>query len=350
MASPFPTTSSQAGYGTIDLALLPPSKPVLQSLTYQYPLKLIAPPALELPRTFHSDQEEPKGPPHLIHTVFLLTYGGGIVAGDTITLAVTLAPLTRLVLLTQGSTKIFKCPSPTTLSAQTTTLTLAPAAALCWLPDPVQPFADSRFAQTQRYELPAPDAAHGPPSLCVLDWVCEGRRARGESWAMRSYASRNEIWRGRAGSAGARLLLRDNLLLGPTHADPASAEAEMHALQRKMASADVGAYGTLILAGPLVARLAAYFLAEFRALPRIGNKQWDPPEPVTEEERRRAERVAQETADGVLWTAATVRQHFVVVKFGARDAEAGKRWLGGILRAEGSVGAEFGEGAYMCLR
>ncbi|KAK3046453.1 hypothetical protein LTS18_013357, partial [Coniosporium uncinatum] len=178
-ANPFAGTNSKPGHGTIKISLLPPFKPVLEILSYQYPLKLIAPAPVEVHPTETTDLRDgdstkPKARdgddkeaiasatrPHLVHTVFLLTYGGGLVAGDSIQLSTTLAPSTRLILLTQGSTKIFKSPSPTTISRQHTTIDLHPGAALCYLPDPVQPFADSAFEQVQIYNLIQSDNDRG---------------------------------------------------------------------------------------------------------------------------------------------------------------------------------------------
>jgi urease accessory protein len=39
----------------------------------------------------------------------------------------------------------------------------------------------------------------------------------------------------------------------------------------------------------------------------------------------------------------------VLVKFGAKDFETAKDWLGGLLREEGSIIREFGEEALFCL-
>ncbi|KAB8343215.1 hypothetical protein FH972_022805 [Carpinus fangiana] len=346
--NPFPATSSKAGHGEIRVSLLPPDKPVLETMSYQYPLKLISPPPVEvLSRSLSSTskQSDVKGPnSRLVYTVFLLTYGGGLVGGDSVDLSVSLASSTRLVLLTQGSTKIFKSPTQSVLTSQVTSLVVGTNSALLWLPDPVQPFADSSFQQTQRYKLA--DAQHS--NVCVLDWVCEGRKARDETWDFWGYRSMNEVWleipdgpEDKQDKKKEKLLLRDSLILDSTRA---ASRADFRAKMQ-----DVGAYGTLVLGGSLFASLGAYFLSEFRALPRIGNKQWDAPPTETVEEAQRARRVKQEEQDGLLWTAATVRS-LVIVKFGARETEGAKRWLATMLKTEGTVVREFGEGSLLCLR
>jgi len=398
----FAGTNSKPGHGTIKLSLLPPSKPVLEILSYQYPLKLIAPAPVEVhsadtidlgdgdsngPREQDGDEQKAVAPsrrPHLVHTVFLLTYGGGLVAGDSIHLSTTLAPSTRLILLTQGSTKIFKSPSPTTISRQHTTIHLHSGAALCYLPDPVQPFAESAFEQVQIYKLiQGGNDVQGKgiqeeekPSLCVLDWVTSGRSARGENWSFHHYSSKNEIWLASPAQQQEeqtdtpstppesdshpdpkrtkdRLLFRDNLILSPTATTTTTTTPSLPNFPNRMSTLSI--FGTLLLHGPLLSSLSTFFLSEFEHLPRIGARKWDTATPETlpathSLEHWRTERVRQEEEDGVLWTAARVRGGCVVVKFGARTVEGGRRWVAGMVGWEGSVGRVWGERAGLCLR
>lgn len=343
MRNPFPPTDSVPGHGRVHLALLPPATPILQTLTYQYPLKLISPTPVTITSSADNDSS------HQVHTLYILTYGGGIVAGDTLTLRIDLDPTTRLLILTQGSTKIFKTPAPSTLSRQDMNMHLKPAAALVYLPDPVQPFAQSAFEQTQRFYIhhqqDVPNA-----SICVLDWVCQGRKALGEDWNFFKYASKNEVWLvdGSRGPDETRLLLRDNVTLD------ASDDAIQTPLTRRMDG--LGAFGTLILYGSMFASLATFFMDEFKAIPRIGGRKWDTSDDADDAIRdleplviKRKARQKQETSDGLLWTAALIRG-CVVVKFGAREVEGGKRWLRSMIDTEGSVPAHFGERSLLCLR
>lgn len=336
--NPFDASGSRPGEGIISLSVLPPATAALDKLSYQYPLKLIAPVPLVI-STRHGDDEEDRinEKDHLVHTVFLLTYGGGLVAGDKVALSITLAASTRLVLLTQGSTKIFKSPNASTVTHQHMTVDVGNCAALCYLPDPVQPFEASAFEQRQIYNVTGREA-----NLCVCDWVCEGRTARGEKWSFRNYTSRNEVWLARP-CEKRRLLLRDNVFLDSEHI---ANEDVPHRME------ELGIFGTLILCGPIFASLAAFFLAEFKLLPRIGSRQWDAEtdgEERSTEEQLRALRLLREANDGVYWTVAETRG-FTVVKFGAREVEGAKRWLRAMLRAEGSVERELGERALLCLR
>lgn len=229
-------------------------------------------------------------------------------------------------------------------------------AGLVYLPDPVQPFARSMFAQEQVFDMVAAgeggEVREKRGSLCVLDWVSCGRAARGENWGFWRYGSRNEIYlvedegEKEKEARAKRLLLRDNLVL-----DVGAEEQDVGSIAARMDG--MGVFGTLILYGPLFERLGRFFMAEFKRLPRIGGSKWDSgsgdEEEVTEAEVRRVVRHRQETADGLLWSAASVRG-CVVVKFGAREVEGGRKWVRTMLETEGSVVEQFGERSLMCLR
>lgn len=332
--NPFSAPPSTPGHGLIHLSLLPPNTPKLRTVNYQYPLKLVQPAPV---RTANEAAE-------LIHTVYLLTYGGGLVAGDAIDLHVILESHTRLTLLTQGSTKLFKSISRDVVSRQAMTATLAPGSALCYLPDPVQPFAKSCFEQKQVYNITVPDTTgipHG--SLCVLDWVSNGRPANGEDWSFFRYGSRNEVYLCQP-AGERRLLLRDNMVL------------DQEALQDSVAHRMDGlaVYGTLVIYGTMFQGLSTFFTREFKAVPRIGGRKWD--SGSDDEEKmtdpvivNRLKRQRMETASKVLWSVASVRG-CTVVKFGAPTVEAGRRWLWTMLSNEGSVVNHFGERALLCLR
>jgi urease accessory protein len=218
-------------------------------------------------------------------------------------------------------------------------------ASLCQLPDPVQPFEDSVYEQSQTFTR-----GEGA-SICLLDWVSQGRSARGENWDFGSWKGRNEIWSAGLGEAGSkgRLLLRDNVLLeGDVKGEEMKLKKKMHGL---------GLFGTLVLRGPLVAGLAAFFMAEFAALPRIGARDFRSDETAANEDKRqvsrqqawRASRLKQEKEDGILWSAANVRG-CTVVKLGARTVEGGRMWIGSMIKEDGTIGRVFGEDAMMCVK
>ncbi|KAI9828796.1 MAG: hypothetical protein M1832_001901 [Thelocarpon impressellum] len=334
IASPFASSAASislpAGHGSIVIDTLPPATQNLRSLTYTYPLKLISPSPTSTAKSI---------------LAFLLTYGGGLVAGDSIALSVVLENSSRLALVTQGSTKVFKAPRRELVSAQTLHVRVEAGAALLYLPDPVQPFAQSVYEQRQIYRLDARTA-----SLCALDWVSEGRTARGEKWQLWAWKGRTEVHLLREDQQEHMdtLLLRDNILLegeGPPGGVAETLEERLDGL---------GVFGTLVLRGPLFQSLANHFLSEFSVMPRIGNKSWSSHAQqdaswASSDEKWRDTRQRHETECGLLWTAAAVRG-LVLVKFGAREVEGARQWLREMIHREGTAEREFGEGSLLCLR
>lgn len=329
MNSPFPSSFSAPGEGHLVARLQPQAVSALSKISFQYPLKLISP----------SPSAHQKSV-----LVFLLTYGGGLVGGDQVHLVIDVKPGAKLSIVTQGHTKIFKSASRNVITRQKLSVSVEAGAAVCLLPDPVQPFEGSVYEQTQIFTL-AKDA-----SLCLLDWVSAGRTARGEDWDLGVWSGRNDVWAAAESGQKPRLLLRDKVLL---EGDRAGAEEK--ALKKKMQG--LGIFGTLILKGQLVDSLAAFFLAEFAALPRIGAQDFRSQErqardrgaTLTERELWRRRRLEQEKADGILWSAAKVRG-CTVVKFGARTVEGGRTWIGSMIKEEMSIERHFGEDALMCIR
>ncbi|KAJ9654378.1 hypothetical protein H2198_006540 [Neophaeococcomyces mojaviensis] len=350
--NPFAKSNAIPGKGDVVLSLLPPDKQVLTTFTYQYPLKLISPDPHII--TITQPDQDPKDTKDQdvqtkviqVTTIFLLTYGGGLIAGDSINLTLTINPHTRLALLTQGSTKIFKTAhTPTTLAStslvsqqsrptrQILDVKIMPHSSLVYLPDPNQPFSNSLYEQRQTFYVDP----SGSSNLLFLDWVSEGRRARGESWTLTSWSGRNEVREFDEYSKG-RLLIRDALLL---FGDDLGAKTN-----------GMGVIGTLVIYGRMFAALAEFFMREFKGLERIGAKTWTVngamPAIDGAESKDHAER-QRERMDGLLWTAAQVRG-FVLVKFGAKEVDGARRWLAEMLKKEGTVEREFGHQALLCLR
>jgi urease accessory protein len=329
MASPFPFSSSSPGEGKLVVELAPQKISALSTMTFQYPLKLISPSPTSHQKSL---------------LVFLLTYGGGLVGGDQVHLSITVKKGSKLSIVTQGHTKIFKSPSRDVVTRQTLNVNIENGASICLLPDPVQPFEESAYQQSQIFNI----AENG--SICLLDWVSAGRTARGEHWDFWSWRGRNEVWATRERGDKARLLLRDNVILEsqPTDSKESTIKTKMHGL-------DI--FGTLILRGPNVESAAAFFLTEFAAMPRIGARDFrsqdmkdtDSAIVLSHFEAWRSARLKQDAADGILWSAAKVRG-CTVVKFGARTVEGARVWIGGMLKEEGSISKVFGEDAMMCVR
>lgn len=267
--------------------------------------------------------------------LYLLSYGGGLLPGDHISVDIRLTARTRMVITTpQGSTKIFKTEAQKygryeagqtkgevgsgaashnarEMSRQTLDVQIGKSAGLCYLPDPTSPFKDSRYEQRQRFFI------NDDASLCVLDWVTQGRAARGEDWSFDAWTGRNEIWtEDSARGSRRKLLLRDLLVLEAAADLPIKNRTHPH-----------GIVGTVILYGKLFARLSEFLVHTFNAQPRI-------------------RRVPAPNPETVMWTAARVRGVFVVVKFGAPDFDTAQQWLGDLLREGESIEREFGEEAF----
>ncbi|RFU30767.1 hypothetical protein B7463_g5588, partial [Scytalidium lignicola] len=329
MSSPFPPSSSSPGEGQLHVHLLPHGISALSLMTFQYPLKLISPSPSAAQKSV---------------LIFLLTYGGGLVGGDQVHLTIDVKSKSKLSIVTQGHTKIFKSPSSDVVTRQQLKVRIESGAAVCLLPDPVQPFAESVYNQFQSFIL-CNDA-----SLCLLDWVSAGRTARGEYWDCWAWNGRNEVWAEANAEHPARLLLRDNVLL---QGDPTS--TNKNDLKKKMQG--LGIFGTLILKGPLMGSLSRFFLAEFSKLPRIGARDFRSQETIKAEDGKelsrqelwRTARLKQEKEDHLLWSVAQVRG-CTMVKFGAKTVEGARVWLREMIKEEGSIANEFGEDATMCIR
>ncbi|KAJ0414033.1 UreD urease accessory protein-domain-containing protein [Aspergillus carlsbadensis] len=317
-----PPRQPQLGTGRIEVHAFAGST-TISTLSSTYPLKLVSPPCK---------------PTNRAALAFTMSYGGGLVAGDSVSLSVTLQRNARLGLLTQGSTKVYKTPSKDVLRArQSLTASVDEGAALLLLPDPVQPFRDSAYDQRQVFCL-RPGA-----SVLVLDWVCAGRAARGEEWVFSEYRSRNEVWgvSGEEGKGGGRrvLVLRDNLVLTDALSpSPAPSPAGSSDFRDEMDG--LGVFGSMVLRGPLFTELGEFFLAEFARLPRIGPNGRGVGS---------AEGGPRLDTGIKAWTAASIRG-CVMVKFGAGEVDAAKRWLREMLVREGTVEREFGAKALLCLQ
>jgi urease accessory protein len=161
--------------------------------------------------------------------VFVATFGGGLVDGDTITLDVEVGPFASALLGTQASTKVYRCPSHR--CRQDLRARVAEGALLVSLPDPVVCFAEARYAQSITVDLAA------SASLVLVDAFTAGRSACDERWRFHRYTSRTLVSR-----EGTPLLLESIVL------DPAQGE-----LAARLGRFE--AFATLLLVGPEVAAL-----------------------------------------------------------------------------------------------
>ncbi|KZO94148.1 UreD-domain-containing protein [Calocera viscosa TUFC12733] len=215
-------------------------------LSYGYPLKLLS------PRTVVD------GP---IATVYVLSYGGGLVSGDRIDLEVDVGERCSLLMLTQGFTKVFRARGKTisdpssdgAITRQRLSTTIRSQSLLLLLPDPVTCFARSSYSQIQTFDL-APSG-----SAIILDWFTSGRMSRGEVWELDRYRSVNEI------RIDGKRVARDVMLIE---------NRTTGQLKRRLAP--YGCYATVFLFGPLVQPVLQSLRAQYDTIQQM---QLSAPEP-----------------------------------------------------------------------
>lgn len=141
--------------------------------------------------------------------LYVLQSGEGLVRGDRYRIDVRAAPGAAVHVTTQAATKVFKMPSD--LATQVVNLHAGAGSVLEYLPDPVIPFARSRF-------FGRTTVTADPEATVILgETLLPGRVARGELHAYDLYWS--EI-NGR--DLDGRLLFTDTLRLEPPSAHPGS--------------------------------------------------------------------------------------------------------------------------------
>ncbi|KAI6119004.1 UreD-domain-containing protein [Pisolithus croceorrhizus] len=226
-----------AGHGRITCSLNGVSV-VFSELSSTYPLKLLS------PRLAHND----------VAIVYVMNYGGGLVCGDRIKLQVRAEGGSRLLLLSQGSTKVFKVRSPNRSSAH--------------LGNPTDGNPLENNATTQLMDVHvAPTSAVGfylskGASMVLLDWFTSGRKSLGEEWVFSRYFSVNEV------NVDGRRIAKDIMLLEePLHDDtvigtrwPSSRRSLSDRLK------PYSCYATLIVCGPLVHGVVAQLKDKLRSL------------------------------------------------------------------------------------
>ena len=260
--------AQRPGTGVLHLSTPHPRSRFTTSLA-SYPLKLLSPSPL------------PSQPPNLA-LAYTLAYGGGLVAGDIISLAVTLDEGSAVVLLTQGSTKVFKARAglrPQSYvhehardgrTRQRMHVKLAKGCLAMILPDSISVFRGSQYVQSQRFVLPSDRSS----SVLVLDWVNSGRGQQGdvlhsvgpdgksapasgaetpprsETWSMESYTSTNEIM------LDEKLVMRDKMhLVNPAESVSSTAQG-LSPMALQLAPYHV--YATVLIYGPHLVPLLNY--------------------------------------------------------------------------------------------
>lgn len=157
-------------------------KSVNTRLFSKYPLKLIVP--------------QKVAPSVDVVWIYALSYGGGLVSGDSVNIQARVGACSTAVFTTQASTKVYKSKDGLACE-QLLKVFIEREGTFVMLPDPVTCFAAAKYKQVQAFYL-APVA-----NLVLVDWCTSGRRERGEVWSFDYYRSTNQIFL----EGGAPLLL-----------------------------------------------------------------------------------------------------------------------------------------------
>ncbi|ELT97296.1 hypothetical protein CAPTEDRAFT_223530 [Capitella teleta] len=171
-------SSEQRPVGKGIISLIPDQRQLQQPSTgfkssaidvieYTYPLKLM------VPRFASSTQ---------CKWIYPISFGGGLVEGDCIDVSLSVGDECVAVYTTQASTKVYHC-NEGKQTKQKTKCCLGNGAFLAMLPDPVVPFKNADFSQSQNFEMSSSS------NLVLLDWVTAGRVARKEVWDFNRVAS-----------------------------------------------------------------------------------------------------------------------------------------------------------------
>jgi urease accessory protein len=163
------------------------ARTVVQDCYYHVPLQVLRPVYLDHTGTAY---------------VYLLNPGGGVLGGDTYTIAVTLGAGAHACLTTPSATRLYAAPGAAT--RQHIEFTLHAGAVLTYLPEQTIPFANAAFQQQMTIRL-------GPGARVFLgDILAPGRLARGERFAYREYCTSLRIE-----NAQGRVILLERMRLQP---------------------------------------------------------------------------------------------------------------------------------------
>ncbi|XP_020269421.1 urease accessory protein D, partial [Asparagus officinalis] len=119
--------------------------------------------------------------------IYTLSYGGGIVSGDCISVGLSVGDGCTAAMTTQASTKVYKSVG-SKCSEQILEAGIGRDALLAFIPDPVTCYSTARYSQKQVFRV-FPES-----NLVVVDWVTSGRHESGEKWDFESYKSINHIY------------------------------------------------------------------------------------------------------------------------------------------------------------
>lgn len=120
--------------------------------------------------------------------VHLHNLSGGILGGDDLAVDLSVGPDARAQVTTTSATRLYQARNEAAPARQSTTITIAQGGLLEYLPDPLIPFAGSRYEQKTAISL-AHDAG-------FMGWevLAPGREARAECFAFETLRLSLDIW------------------------------------------------------------------------------------------------------------------------------------------------------------
>ena len=177
--------------------------------------------------------------------IYTTGFGGGMVSGDHIDIAIEIDDHARAFMGTQASTKIYKQLHEGLVARQDVNGQIGERAVLVSFPDPIACFAQADFAQEQNFYL------NQDSSLFAIDWFSAGRANRGEHWSMQRLYSRMRLY-------------RDSVLF---YEDPVLLENTLNKYEIADRMFGMNIFGSVVMLGPAMRGLAEQVTERVASIP-----------------------------------------------------------------------------------
>ncbi|CEG38327.1 urease accessory protein d isoform 1 [Plasmopara halstedii] len=242
------------------------------------------------------------------YITYLLSYGGGLVGGDSVSVECDLGSDTSVVLATQASTKVFKSENEGQFVSQTFKVRVATNATLAFLPDPVTCFKRAKYRQTQVFNLDK------NANLVFVDWLTSGRKRSYlatesirdnrtetlEHWDFSEYDTKSEVF------VDGERLVTDRVRL---------ADEEDVSLRQRMHNMHV--LGLMVIVGPKLKVIVGQLL-ELSTRKKLHNAR-----DITPQGRL----ATANTFPGVIASASSLGPNSVMVRFCGQDMEVAMNYV-----------------------
>ena len=142
--------------------------------------------------------------------VHMHNLSGGVLGGDQLTISAAIEPRATVQLTSTSATRLYRSSPTVPVAVQTCTISVQEGGLLEYLPDPLIPFAGSRYRQQTHIEL-ANDAG-----LFWWEMITPGREARGEVFDYEQLQLEAKI------TAQGKPLAIEHMKIEPQHRTPSS--------------------------------------------------------------------------------------------------------------------------------